>query len=153
MVRSTWSMWMIFRLPTLTWRKQVQSFPLLLRPLLSHQYFIYLTIIAVCEDLAAGKTIRNGNILLNNIDRKQDFKLVAPSNLTPLFLFKPFAWEGSNDKVIYAGWIFKVCSTPVLFALCNGFAMRYFHIFLIVKFLYLSQKMDQEPFDRWCSKF
>ena len=96
--------------------------------------------------------LRNFDIL-NNIERKQDFKLVAPSNLTPLLLFKPFAWEGSNDKVIYAGWIFQVCSTPVLFALCNGFATRYFHIFLMVKFLYLSQKMDQEPFDRWCSKF
>ena len=35
-------------------------------------------------------TIRNGDILLNNIEKKQDFKLVAPSNLTPLLLFKPF---------------------------------------------------------------
>ena len=45
MVRSTWSMSMIFRLPALTWRKQVQSFPLLLRTLLSHKYFINWTII------------------------------------------------------------------------------------------------------------
>ena len=36
---------MIFRLPALTWWKQVQSFPLLLRTLLSHKYFIYWTII------------------------------------------------------------------------------------------------------------
>ena len=39
-----------------------------------------------CEDLAEGQTIRNGDILLNNIEKKQDFKLVAPSNLTPLLL-------------------------------------------------------------------
>ena len=32
---------MIFQLPALTWRKQVQSFPLLLRTLLSHKYFVY----------------------------------------------------------------------------------------------------------------
>ena len=44
---------------------------------------------AGCEDLAARQTIRNGDILLNNIDKKQDFKLVAPSNLNPLLLFKP----------------------------------------------------------------
>ena len=30
---------------------------------------------AGCEDLAAGQTIRNGDILLNNIEKKQDFKL------------------------------------------------------------------------------
>ena len=41
---------------------------------------------------------------INNIEKKQDFKLVAPSNLTPLLLFKPFWWEGSNVKVIFASW-------------------------------------------------
>ena len=59
MVRSTWSMWVIFRLPTLTWRKQVQSFPLLLRTLLSHKYFIYLTVIewvrVRCEELCRSR--------------------------------------------------------------------------------------------------
>ena len=59
-------------------------------------------------------------------------------SLNPMLLFKPFWLEGSNDKAIYAGWIFQVCSTPVLFALYNGFTTRHFHIFLIVKLLYLS---------------
>ena len=52
---------------------------------------IRFTTCAGCEDLAAGQTIRNGDILLNNIDKKQDFKPVAPSSLTPLLLFKPFS--------------------------------------------------------------
>ena len=52
--------------------------------------------------LAARQTIRNGDILLNNIEKKQDFKLVVPFTLTPLLLFKPFWWEGSKDKVISA---------------------------------------------------
>ena len=80
-------------------------------------------------------TIRNGDILLNNIEKKQDFKLVAPSNLT-------------NDKVIYASWTFQVCSTPVLFGLCNGFTTRPFHIFLIVKVLWTKNPLidDDQSF-------
>ena len=61
---------------------------------------------------------------MNNIERKQDLKLVAPSNLTPLLL-NHLGEKGLNDKVIYAGWTFQVRSTPVLFALCNGFTTPY----------------------------
>ena len=61
---------------------------------------------------------------------------MTPSNLNLTLLFKPFWWEGSNDKVIYAGWTFQVCSTPVpWFSFCNGFTTRHFHIFLIMKLL------------------
>ena len=91
-----------------------------------------------CEDLAAGRQSETVKYWVNNIEKKQDFKLVALSHLTPLLLFKSFWWEGSNDKVIYACYTFQVCSTQVLFALCNGFTTLHFHIFLIVKPLYLS---------------
>ena len=49
-----------------------------------------------------GQTIRNGDILLNNIEKKQYFMLVAHSNLIPMLIFKSFWREGSNDKVIFA---------------------------------------------------
>ena len=49
-----------------------------------------------------GQTIRNGDILLNNIEKKQDFKLVAPPILIPMLIFESFWREGSNDKVIFA---------------------------------------------------
>ena len=55
-----------------------------------------------CEDLAAGRQSETVKYWINNIEKKQDFKLVALSHLTPLLLFKSFWWEGSNDKVIYA---------------------------------------------------
>ena len=42
--------------------------------------------------------------------------------------------------MIFAGWTFQVCSTPLLFALCNGFTTRHFHIFLMMKLLYLVTK-------------
>ena len=49
-----------------------------------------------------GQTIRNGDILFNNIEKKQDFKFVASSNLIPMLIFESFWQEGSNDKVIFA---------------------------------------------------
>ena len=41
----------------------------------------------------------------------------------------------------------KLTAFAVLFALCNGVITRHFHIFRIVKLLYLSYIIDREPFD------
>ena len=41
----------------------------------------------------------------------------------------------------------KLTAFAVLFALCNGVITRHFHIFRIVKLLYLSYIIDRESFD------
>ena len=94
MVHSTWSMWMIFRLPALTWRKQVQSFPLLLRTLLSHKYFIYWKIIeggwVWCEELCRSRRS------MPSIG----YCLHRPPNMVTMWGFWGFSGGTDNQKTV-----------------------------------------------------
>ena len=45
-----------------------------------------------------GPTIRNGDILLNNIEKKQDFKLVAPPISFPCLYLNHFGEKGLTTK-------------------------------------------------------
>ena len=53
-----------------------------------------------CEDLAAGQTIRNSDILLNSIEKKQDFKLpLWPLPISiPCFYLNHFGEKGLTTK-------------------------------------------------------